>query len=191
MGVLFEHLGKPKLSIEYLTQALQTFIEFKDSVKMAKAFTNLGNSYLDINDLHLAQSYYRKALVIDSLYQDTISLITDYNNLGYLYTRFNQHKLAKAFFTKSFQLIGEEGNLYDLCVANFNLGLCELELENKSVAEKLLLKSYNLATKINSIDYLSKSAEKLSEYYEKEGRKQLALNYLREYQTWLDSAEKL
>ena len=101
MGVLFEHLGKPKLSIEYLTQALQTFIEFKDSVKMAKAFTNLGNSYLDINDLHSAQSYYRKALVIDSLYQDTISLITDYNNLGYLYTRFNQHK-CKSFLYQVF-----------------------------------------------------------------------------------------
>ncbi len=191
LGVVFEKLGKPHLSIKNQTEALKIFSELKDTFQMANAYTNLANNYIEIDEFNLAKSFYKKALKLDSLLNDSASISDDYNNIGYLYTRFNEFQIALLYFKKSLTIEQQLGNVYGTCIGHYNIGKANMDVLKNELALTHLLKAKQLAERSGSVSYLARSCSTLSEVYERLGNDKLSLQYFRKFEMIQDSADAM
>lgn len=189
MAVVFEKLKKPDLSLQYNFKALDFHISNKDSNGISTAFTNIGNTYSDMGEFNLCRNYFIKALFIDSVLKDTTRISTDYNNLGNLHSVLKNDEIAVKYYIASLELDEKMDNAMGQCITLFNIGSAYFELGNVEDALINSKKSYALAQKLKSVNYLLKNANLLSKIYSTKKNDKVAYRYFQEFNSWSDSLE--
>jgi serine phosphatase RsbU (regulator of sigma subunit) len=123
--------------------------EIKDEKGIAKSLLNIGNVYLNQENLEEALNYYEKSAQICEKINLLVDLANNYNNMGNIYKR--QKKTTKAIevFSKSAEIFEKIGNPRGVLITDLNLGDVYLDAQDFNKALESYNKALPIAEKIN------------------------------------------
>lgn len=167
-----------------LSKAYRIYKNTKEKEKIYSVCNQLGLVYTEINEYDKAIFYYRKALEIvkdlNTLNQEHPVAVC-YNNIGYLYLRQNKYDQAILNFKiglKDKSLINEDLITYS-CLLD-NLAYSRLQSDKYEELPKLFIDALKIRQKIKDYSYIVGSYIHISEYYNKIGNNELAVQYSKE-----------
>lgn len=124
MGLVYSAQKNYKVTLEKYFDAVKIWEILNNKSQMTGLYTNIGSTYLNQNDTHAAERYYKKALSIDAEHggnKKLQSLI--YQNLGIVYQRFKSETKSLEYYNKALELcksigdkLGEMHILFNMCV---------------------------------------------------------------------------
>jgi len=154
IGVSYWTLGQPKLALENLTAAHNTYKEINDEEGVANCLLNMGMVYAAIEDHDKALDLYDKAIEKFSKHNLKSRIATTYTKIGMVLMEKDQLYDAKEYFTNALNIHSENNFTYGSAEAHNKLGtlfLIEGELEQ---ADYHLRKAVTMSKSINDEDGL-------------------------------------
>ncbi|MDH7447790.1 tetratricopeptide repeat-containing sensor histidine kinase [Aquimarina sp. 2201CG14-23] len=135
--------GNAESAINYILEANLYFERVKDSVVLSSTYNNLANIYSDIENIELAQEFYKKSIDLKRK-NNSSKLGASLNNLALLYIELNKLDNAKTLLEESLEISKKNKNSTSTALAYNRLG--SLAYTNKE---------YNKATKYYDSSYIS------------------------------------
>ena len=188
-------------ALEYYFKSLKLAERYNYEENAAINLGNIGNVYSDQGNYSKAITFYLKALKIDK-HLDNKNLISSvYANIGAVY----QHQSDSATTKGNTTLVGEKshqaldyyfkalkytealGNEYLQAYALGNIGEIYVTLKQFKEAEEYLNKSFEIATKINSIEVITDAHHRFHDLYKKLNQSDKALQHYEKYIALRDS----
>ena len=152
-GIILDKIGIYDQSILNFQMAIKNFEEVEAILDLQNIHSNLGNSFLKLNETAAARKSYEKSLEYAEAIQDTTQMIHTNNNLGNLALLNQDPDLALSFFEKALRMS-------ELIHFDYNLSNCYRNLGNAYVAKgeyQQANKSFQKALKILT-DYPNSSS---------------------------------
>ncbi|MBK7635764.1 MAG: tetratricopeptide repeat protein [Saprospiraceae bacterium] len=140
-------LGKQTKSDEALSQYKQALVlaeDIKDDLQIASCNQKLGNQYLRMNNLSLAESYYKNVINIRKKNNDEKGLASVYNNLVILSEQKNDTEGALRYLKGSLDIRRKLGNPSDLSATLVRLGSFQLKTGQYEDAKSTLVEVLSL-----------------------------------------------
>ena len=140
-------LGKQTKSDEALSQYKQALVlaeDIKDDLQIASCNQKLGNQYLRMNNLSLAESYYKNVINIRKKNNDEKGLASVYNNLVILSEQKNDTEGALRYLKESLDIRRKLGNPSDLSATLVRLGSFQLKTGQYEDAKSTLVEVLSL-----------------------------------------------
>ena len=125
--ILYNILGIILFDQKKINESIEMYKEgIKINPNFGLIYSNLGNSYKTINNLHDAEKNYKKAIEVDK------KIPEPYNNLGNLYRLQNKHQKALDNYKNA--IVANN----DFFWAHYNLGVAYIDIGNFDDAKKCL-----------------------------------------------------
>lgn len=111
LGIAYQHLGRPRQEIEYLTQAMYLNQKIKDQSFESIILSSLGIAHRMIGQISRAILFYNKSLLIDQELHDRLSECIVLNNLATAHGYLGNHAKAIEHFEHALEISHELSNM--------------------------------------------------------------------------------
>lgn len=123
LGVCYEYMGKPTLSIESYLNALRISESLFNKEEMARNMINLGLAYGKINNFELAESYLKRSYNYSLELKDTLKIGLYFQNMGLIF--YNKSNFDSSLFynreaIKTFEKVNYKSGIFQ-CLFNIAL----------------------------------------------------------------------
>ena len=188
-STVFFQKGNYNQSIQTLNNAIKIFSTNPTSSssdgqkKLASAYFEYGNSYLETGKLDSAVMMYKKTLELrEKHYERNHDLIVDcYNNLGIIYSYFGDYEIAVSYMYKALKSREEKnGFAHSLTAWSYtNLGILNLYIGNFDKALEYVFKGLESRKQCLPADHIefASSYSVIANIYNETGNYQEALKY--------------
>lgn len=181
MAGIQSKLKNDALAFKYYELALRKNIQTKDSSRIASIYNNIGNYFLEKENLKKAKFYLHKSLDLKKMINKNESIWITSNTLGKVYFQQNIIDSASYFFTLAYSNVlntGIELNQIEVCHT-----ISRLLAYNKKFDSALyyIEIARPIALKNNTQNFLLENYEISSEIYDGLGNNALSLHYLKKY----------
>ncbi|MGZ4037807.1 MAG: hypothetical protein ACXVPQ_08265, partial [Bacteroidia bacterium] len=92
------------ISLELSRKKLEYAMDLGDTVKVAGAYNDVGNQYLDLSDYSAALNYYLKASKFYGYKKDSVGIAMEYENISLIYSSKEDYHTAKKFMKMAVRL---------------------------------------------------------------------------------------
>ena len=179
IGIGYNYLNKPLLSINNYLTALNYFLKINDLRGIAKVYNNISTLYRDV-DYDKSLDFLKKALVIATKLADDKLIASTNLNIGTVYYRKNSFYQALSYYNKANKVFIAEKDTVNLIQCLRNKGVIYYNLHLYDKAESLLLEA-NSADKEKDLNESVASIDvTLMELYINKGKYNDAENTMQE-----------
>lgn len=135
LGLILNRQENYKTAIEYITKARNIYKALNDSGEYISSSNNLGNCYMNTNELDKAIGYYQEVI---NFYRAEINSYVGnaYMNIGHCYYYKDEKSRAKNYYYKGLLLREKVGNPSDIADAYANYGYILYEEGEYAKAEE-------------------------------------------------------
>ncbi|MCF8363160.1 MAG: tetratricopeptide repeat protein [Prolixibacteraceae bacterium] len=171
-------LNQPKQALEVFAQTLDIEKKVNNHLGMAINYHNIGYAYDVMGETDKALSYFLLSLQQNEIINSEVGKAICYNSIGEIYLKRGNVSRALKEFERAMVFAKISGDNYYISQSFANLGEAFLAMEDYDKAYDALDEYNKLALQINSGLLVQESYKLLSEYYEKTGQFEKALeNY--------------
>ena len=189
IALVYRHTKKREKEMEYYQKAYDILVTQNDSIRLGNVTVNIGNTYVLMDSLKKALPYLVRAegLFNSSSYQR--GLLSVYNAFVQYYQKQSppNFKQAEEYGVKNVKLADGLKAYRELADATFNLANIYEDQGKYQKAISTYKKCNEIAEEYDFLRKQNASAQHLSLLYERQGKNDLALKYLKEYQQTKDS----
>lgn len=121
-------LGHYKESIACTKQVIQILKKQKSYDSLSKAYSNLANTYYNLEEFNKAKTYWRKGFYLRSKDSEPEHLSSLYNTMGLILQGQKRFRLAKKAFTKAIMMHAQSPNPDILATSYANLASADMSL---------------------------------------------------------------
>lgn len=171
IGIAYFNINDYKNATRFYSEALSRSIEIKDTMVLAKSYTNLGEIELMEQNYNVAEDFLFRGKKLKERIQDSISLKMNYLLIGKLYLEMGRFKEALLFFNETARLLKKFSDISAEKKLNINLGSyylrqnrVQLAIEYLDKAKELNTEEYSLKDEIDVNQLLSESHFQLKNY---------------------------
>ena len=187
-AIIYNNIGMVKLpintaeGISYINKSLKIYLDKKDEIGIANAYTNLGKAFIGLDSLEKALVFFEKSLPIYNKYQDYWGKSTCYQNIGKIYTYKKQSETAYANYKQALEMAQVLASNELIAMSQNGLALNSNDnIEAENLATQALQTGKNL-----HIPAVLRDANKaLAGIYEKNKRYDLAYYHQSQYKNLL------
>lgn len=194
LGIIYDNIalinarfGYEDKIIQFGKKAIAQYQKAGDTTLLADAYANLGVSYKNLNQYDTALGYYEKSNTLARKIKSKWLLAKNLHNIGVVHNETGDHSKAAESFTASLKVCREENFLFGEFNNSINLG--EHEMNHGDVQQAI--RYFNRAVEIGkqeNFDKLGLVYDKLHLAHDQAGQTEDALDFLRKYAHFRDSA---
>ncbi|WP_462318007.1 sensor histidine kinase [Marinilabilia sp.] len=177
-------------AINYISKALNTFQQRKDTSNMVLAMINLGETYrLNGNADSAAVLFERSLKLNQTLENDYVEIVRGYSegNLGMVYSSQGKFSEAIQLLKSSINILGKLQDYYSTSVYQSELAQVYVQQGRKKQGEKLLSEALEMAEREKLKEQIRDISKDLSVFYEQNNQFQRALDLRKQYEVYHDS----
>ncbi len=176
IALIYKDQNEIDKSLELLEKSLKITEELGDKELIAQSYNNIGVIYKQQGKYSEAFKSYSKSLKIREELGLKREIAISLNNIGTLYDIQGDWKNAIVFFNKSLSIHTSIKNKKGISETLYNIGnSIYLKQNNSAKAMPYVQNSLKLSQELGSPNYISRSAELLSNIYEKQNKGMQAL----------------
>jgi two-component sensor histidine kinase len=180
-------------AISYNREALSVFEKHNDSISIATALLNIGESYRNIEVYDSAEYYYDKSYgilshvspALDSRVADNMWLIT--GNLGLIYSKQERFDEAQIKLSRAYDYFLAQGEQYRSLIYHAEIGKILVLKGHYEKGESLIQECLKIAHESSLKKLIRDLSRDLSLLYEGQGMKSKALQYYKQYKAYDDT----
>ncbi len=177
-------------AIPYISQALNTFQQRKDTANVVLAMINLGETYRLDSNADSAAILFQECLELNQkLDNDNVEMVKGYarGNLGMVYSTQNKEEEAIEMLKSAMEILGEMGDYYSTSVYQSELAQIYIRQGKKEQGEGLLRDALQMSEREKLKEQIRDISKDLSRFYEQTGRFHDALELRKQYEVYHDS----
>lgn len=187
IGNIHIALKNYKDAIEYFRQGLVISERAGNNLGIAMNYNNIGEAYEFTGNMDSAHYYYKLSLHYNELINDSRGIAINYNSIGNVLRQQGQLATATELFKKAKTITDTLGDqLYRVNNYN-NLGNAFLQQGLYDSSRKMFVSAVGIAKDIRTLSELRSAYDGLSHLYEREGKLDSALVYLKLSKLYNDS----
>lgn len=191
LGVYHRETGQPDAAQQWFTRLFEVVSEASDSLGIALALANLGNTFMGQGDHQTALEYNRRALAIRIRNQDReqpVRLANSYMFVGVSLMRLGKLAEAESHYRKSYEIRVHKADSVGLALLLGNMGNLALYQRNNELAEAYFQQSLHLQQSAKRrANALGTYYQSLGEAYSDVGDNLTALRYMQQALTIFDT----
>lgn len=187
----YEMEGNTDLAIDYLSKALNLFVQLKNDRGMADCQADLGVLLLKKKQYSPSKAAYVKALKNYDRLQDKKSMINVMRNIGILEEAIAQNDSASLYYRKGIALASELGDSSAAVSLYINFGNLLVQTGKFSDAKSMLARGIALADRSETSDEQIRGRQVMSNLIYKQGNYKDAFNYLKRLTHFSDSISNI
>ncbi|MFW5753750.1 MAG: tetratricopeptide repeat-containing sensor histidine kinase [Marinilabiliaceae bacterium] len=175
---------------QYISQALKSLREEKDTSNIILALINLGETYRTKGNLDSAEVLFKECLEMNQLQKnDYAEVVNAYakGNLGMVYASQKKDQEAIKLLKSSINTLGEMEDYYSSTVYQAELAQIYIRQGKKQQGEELLREALGIAEREKLKEQIRDISKDLSQYYEQNNRLRQALELRKQYEVYHDS----
>lgn len=184
LGVYYRETGQPDAAQQWFLRLFDMSSEASDSLGIALALANLGNTYMGQGDHQTALEYNRRALAIRIRHQDheqPVRLANSYMFVGISLMRLGQLAEAETCYKKSYDIRVHRADSAGLALLLGNMGNLALHQRKTELAEAYFQQSLHLQQSAKRrVNALGTYYQSLGEAYSEVGDNRTALRYMQQ-----------
>lgn len=185
---VYSSMGNHNNSILYYNQAIALLKDSGDSRSYAAALANLGDEYsIKLTKPDSALVLFRQAGVIFETLNDKAGIANNLGNIGLAYAIKGDYETAEENINKAIGKLEELGDYYPISVYLTYMSDIYGAQDNWKAAFAYAFRSLDLAMRYGLKEQIADANLKLSELYERTGRKDTSLEYYKTYISLRDS----
>jgi two-component sensor histidine kinase len=173
--------------IFYISQAMETFRERKDTFNIALTLVNLGETYRLKGELDSATSCFRECLRLNKSLKNEQIEGYGIGNLGMVYVEQDRLQGAIEVLNTSIEILSEMDDVYSVSVYQSQLANVFIRLGHKNKGEQLLKTSLEMARNQKLKEQIRDINKDLAEFYEDERRFEQSLQHRKQFEIYHDS----
>lgn len=177
-------------AITYISQALKTFQQRKDTANVVLAMINLGETYRLNGNADSAAILFKECLELNQkLDNSNVKVVKGYarGNLGMVYATQNKEEEAIELLKSAMEILGQMNDYYSASVYQAELAQIYIRQGKKEQGEALLRDALQTAEREKLKEQIRDISKDLSLFYEETGRFQDALELRKQYEVYHDS----
>ncbi len=174
-------------AIFYLKKAVQIYKKKDRLGKILFTTLNLGEAYRLAGNLDSAKVCFKSVIIKSEKNNNLITKSYSQGNLGMLYNTQDSLSLAKSYLQHAITILTKLEDAYASSVFIAELGDVIQKKGNPKVAEAKFLKAYKIAQDAGLKDQIRNFSQKLTMFYETQGKYSKALYYQKQFQIYQDS----
>ncbi len=177
-------------AITYISQALKTFQQRKDTANVVLTMINLGETYRLDGNADSAAILFKECLELNQkLNNDYVEMVKGYcqGNLGMVYATQNKEEEAIELLKSAMEILGKMNDYYSVSVYQAELAQIYIRQDKKEQGEELLRDALQTAEREKLKEQIRDISKDLSLFYEQTGRFQNALELRKQYEVYHDS----
>ncbi len=178
LGVVYIHcLHKERFSVRFFHQALETGIQLKDSVQIAYAYNNLGDTYLLNENVPISILYGEKSLQLFEQLNNLRGIAYAYVNLGIAHRIGKNYKQSNYYFKLGKNIREKNGDKVGLASLFFEIGRNYLEQNKLDSAMIYFQDSYQKHIVLENEIYQAYCLNGIANIYYKSDQFDTAISY--------------
>lgn len=187
-GIVYREAKDFKKSTEYLTRAMDGFMELKDYTKYVSTGTSVSILYRNLKMPDSSLAILNRCLVIaekETKAPYAIAMLEEH--IAESYFQLKKFDDALQHYTIAYKIFEDLGNKADVAFESFSIGKTMVKLNRHTEAEKYLHQSYAISDTLNITNYQFDAATELAALYRKTGNWQKGFEYLEKSNALKDS----
>lgn len=188
IGIVYQAQGELFRALEFFVKSLKIQEKIGDNTA-GITLTNIGNIYLEQNDLPRSLNHYNRALEFFTQHHDARGLGELYNNFGRYYKKTGDLTKAASSFNSAltaFESIGDKFGASDTYAFLGEIKLMQGDIQSSLAYTE---KSLQLGRELGVIERIRDSQKMLSELYAKLNQPARALEHFKAYSVAKDSID--
>ncbi len=173
--------------IAYLSIALESFKEKKDTFNIQSTLINLGDGYRLMNKTNMALNCFAECIELNKTKRNSLIQGFALGNLGMVYTQMKRFEEAETALHDAIGILGELGKLSPVLVYQADLAKIHILRGETKKGEQLLLLSLKKAQENKLKEQIRDFSLELSKLYETHEKYMDALRYRKQYKVYHDS----
>jgi len=187
IGAAYNRMQDYNKATSYFDQAIEIDEIKKDSAKLAVSTLGKANALRGMNNLKEAEVFYKRSMSINESLGNEYALAYVYENLGQLLFDMGDQLQSVAFCQKALDIFVKLDRPSDVIYESLLIGTMLNESNRLNEAETILVNVLPL-TYLHNTPYERKEVyDRLSNIYKKQGRTDLAFDYLSKFVSLKDS----
>jgi tetratricopeptide (TPR) repeat protein len=183
IGTAFDYLGKIDSTLVYMKKAHQFALRSKNKTSLAYVLTDLGYIYNNLGNNNLAIKYNLEALPLFEKLNDLEGLERTNFALGRIFDNQNDFKTSNLYYLKCLEIDRKTNNTERLVLILNSLSATNTKLNLLEKALQFNNEAFQLATQINSQDFIATSHKNYGDIYFKKNKiKDAKFHYLQSEQ---------
>ena len=178
-------------AVNYYQKAINILKKEKDSINVANALYNLGDHYLQINELDSALIYTKESQVLFSSIHDEVGEAYCLGNLGKIYSKSGDDLQGETNLNNAILLLEELNEFSAICEYLISVSDIYHDKKDNAKAKNYAAKSLELAQKYGLKKEVSDASLKLSVLYEDSGDHSRSLSFYKKYIKYRDSVHNI
>lgn len=178
-------------AVNYYQKGILILRKEKDSINVANALYNLGDHYLQINQLDSALIYTKEAQALFNSISDGVGEAYCLGNLGKIYSKSGNDEQGEVNLNKAIGLLEQLSEFSAICEYLISMSDIYHEKNDNEKAKNYAVKSLQLAKKYGLKNEISDASLKLSELYEDSGDHVSAFTFYKEHIKYRDSVNNI
>ncbi len=174
-------------AIFYLKKAMQIYKKKDRLGNIIFTTSNLGEAYRLAGHLDSAKVCFKSVIIKSEKNNNLIAKSYSQGNLGMVYNTQDSLSLAKNYLQDAITTLTKLEDAYASSVFIAELGDVIQKKGNPKVAEAKFLKAYKIAQDAGLKDQIRNFSQKLTMFYENQGKYSKALYYQKQFQIYQDS----
>jgi signal transduction histidine kinase len=179
LGGLFYEQNNYRQALEHFNKALENFDRANDSKGKMKTLNALGQACGQLGDFDKNFSYCSEALLLARAVADVHEMARIHTNLGFACENLGKPAEAIGHYQAALQTGEETENRRLIAEAGIKLGKIYLRQNNEKEAGVLFLEALDAVEKINVLPLRKEVYETLYQYYERDGNREKAYEFLK------------
>lgn len=187
-GIVYREAKDYKKSTEYLTRAMNGFMELEDYPRYVSTGTSVSILYRSLKMPDSSLAILHRCLAIakrEEVSPYAIAMLEEH--MAESYFQLKNYENALDHYTRAYNIFDDLDNQADLAFESFSLGKTLVKLNRYAEAEKFLYQSYSLSDTLNITNYQFDAATELAALYRKTGNYQKGFEYLEKSNALKDS----
>lgn len=177
-------------AIPYISQALNTFQQRKDTANVVLAMINLGETYRLDGNVDSAALLFQECLELNQMLDNpNVEVVKGYarGNLGMVYATQDKEKEAIELLKSAMEMLGGMNDYYSASVYQAELAQIYIRQGQKEQGEELLRDALQTAEREKLKEQIRDISKDLSRLYEETERFRDALELRKQYEVYHDS----
>ncbi|MCX6136161.1 MAG: tetratricopeptide repeat protein [Ignavibacteriales bacterium] len=187
IGTAYHKIGQYERAIEYYAKVLEYRREMKDTLRIIRVLNNIGYAETKMNRYDAALKLHTEALRLSEVSRSTSGYAYTLYNLGIVYTGKKEYQKAHTYLNRSHALYTQLSQKYGVLESLNALGAVCFALGDEAGGIRRMQEAASLARQVHALEPLLDSYEMLSNFYERNGNRSLALHYFKEYESVKDT----
>ncbi len=172
---------------KYYNKAIALLRKGEDSIAIASALLNAGDTYFNNEKYDKALAYFEESGHIFNELNYTVGIAYNLGNVGMVYAEQGKDALAEKNMNEAIIVLEKTKDYYPISVYLTYMSDIYLRKGNFSQALKYAKRSFDLAEKYGLKEQISDASLKLSELYDDNGNFEASNTYLKNFYIYRDS----